>query len=175
MSTYLPVEIVGIRIELPTNTPVMLLREQGGQRHLPIWIGPNEATAIALALEGIESQRPMTHDLLSEVIRKLSYELTEVVVTGLESGTFFAELHLNKIGEDPVVISARPSDAIALATRLGSQVTVAEAVLDEAGILIQDESGSEDADEEIERFREFLDEINPDDFGEGHEHPSANS
>ncbi|VAW00217.1 hypothetical protein MNBD_ACTINO02-839 [hydrothermal vent metagenome] len=174
MSTYLPVEIVGIRIELPTNTPVMLLREQGGKRHLPIWIGPNEATAIALALEGIEPQRPMTHDLFSEVIQKLSFNLKEVVVTGLESGTYFAELHFEKVGESPIIVSARPSDAIALATRLGAAVTVAEDVLDEAGILIQNESDTEDADKEIERFREFLDDIDPDDFGEGHQHPSSN-
>lgn len=169
MSVFLPVEIVGIRIELPTNSPVMLLREQGSNRHLPIWIGPNEATAIALAMEGVEPQRPMTHDLLSTVIRELSYTLTEVVVTGLDSGTFFAELHLEKEGEDTVIVSARPSDAIALATRMGASVSVAQAVLDEAGIEIR--SDDEDAEDEIKRFREFLDDLSPDDFGESHSPP----
>ncbi|MCH8986353.1 MAG: bifunctional nuclease family protein, partial [Acidobacteria bacterium] len=103
------------------------------------------------------------------VIRELSYTLTEVVVTGLDSGTFFAELHLEKEGEDTVIVSARPSDAIALATRMGASVSVAQAVLDEAGIEIR--SDDEDAEDEIKRFREFLDDLSPDDFGESHSPP----
>lgn len=160
MSEPVPMELVGIRIEVPSHTPILLLKEEEGDRYLPIWIGANEATAIAVAKDGIQPQRPMTHDLLRTVVEELGASLSRVVVTGLDSGTFYADLVLARGGEE-LTISSRPSDAIALATRLQSPVFASPEVLDEAGVELRD-AGQE---EEIERFREFLDDINPEDFG----------
>jgi len=159
MSDPVPMEVVGVRIELPTNTPILLLREMDGHRFLPIWIGTNEATAIALALEGVEPPRPMTHDLLKLVIEAVGTSVERVVVTNLQDGTFFADLVMLRDGEE-IVLSARPSDAIALATRIDAPVLAARAVLDEGGVEIRDEG----EEEEIERFREFLEEVTPEDF-----------
>ena len=159
MSDPIPMEVVGVRIELPTNTPILLLREEDGERFLPIWIGTNEATAIALALEGVEPPRPMTHDLLKLVVEAIGSKVERVVVTDLQDGTFFADLVMSRDGEE-IVVSARPSDAIALATRTHAPVLAARAVLDEGGVEIRDEG----QEEEIERFREFLDEVTPEDF-----------
>ena len=155
-------ELVGVRIELPTNVPILLLREDEGTRYLPIWIGPNEATAIALALQGVEPQRPMTHDLLSLVVTELEAEMVRVDVTELVDGTFFANLVLSRNGRE-ISISARPSDAIALAARTRAPIFADRSLLDEAGVEIE-EDGQE---EEIERFREFLEDITPEDFGSG--------
>ena len=160
MDDPVPMELVGVRIELPTNTPILLLRERDGTRFLPIWIGTVEATAIALAIEGAEPPRPMTHDLLKLVTEELGAEVDRVVVTNIEEGTFYADLVLTRNGEERT-LSARPSDAIALAARTTAEVFASRELLDEVGVEIQDE-GQED---EIERFREFLDEIRPEDFG----------
>lgn len=91
MDDQVPMEIIGVRVELPTNTPILLLRERDGSRYLPIWIGTPEATAIALALEGVETARPLTHDLLRTVVEALGADVEQVNVTGLEGGTFFAD------------------------------------------------------------------------------------
>jgi bifunctional DNase/RNase len=152
-------EIVGVRVELPTNTPILLLRERDGTRYLPIWIGTPEATAIALALEGIETARPLTHDLMKTLLDALGADIERVDVTSLDEGTFFADLVIESEGEE-LTISARPSDAIALATRSGAPVFASRELLDEAGIEIHDDT--EEA--EIERFREFLDDVTPEDF-----------
>jgi bifunctional DNase/RNase len=165
MDDPVAMDVIGVRIELPTNTPILLLREREGKRYLPIWIGANEATAIALALEGVEPQRPMTHDLLKLVTEVLGGEVNRVVVTDLRDGTFFAELILSRDG-DEMSLSSRPSDAIALAARTEAPVFAARSVLDEGGVEIEDET----QEEEIERFREFLDDVTPEDFGSG---PSA--
>ncbi len=157
-------EVVGVRVELPTNTPILLLRERDGTRYLPIWIGTPEATAIALALEGIETARPLTHDLMKTLLDVLGADIERVDVTSLDQGTFFADLVIESDGEE-LTISSRPSDAIALATRAGAPVFASRALLDEAGIEIHDDT--EEA--EIERFREFLDDVTPEDF----EHDSA--
>ncbi len=163
MTDPVPMELVGVRLELPTNTPILLLRETGGSRYLPIWIGTTEATAIALALEGMEPQRPLTHDLMKLLIEALSGSVARVVVTNLTEGTFFADLVLVK-GDEEVTVSARPSDAIALAARTETPLFAERSVLDEAGLEIHDSA----EEEEIERFREFLDDITAEDF----EHPS---
>ena len=155
-------ELVGVRIELPTNVPILLLREESGSRYLPIWIGPNEATAIALALQGVEPQRPMTHDLLSLVVTALDAEVLRVDVTELVGGTFFANLVMQRDGSE-VVVSSRPSDAIALAARTDAPIYADRDLLDEAGVEIE-EDGQE---EEIERFREFLEDVTPEDFESG--------
>jgi hypothetical protein len=154
------VELVGVRIELPTNQPIVLLREADGQRFLPIWIGAPEATAIAFALEGVEPQRPLTHDLLKLLTEALGATLSRVIVTELRDGIYFADLVFDT-ADGEVRVSARPSDSIALAARTKSPIFVFPAVLDEAGVEIRDEESEE---EEIERFRDFLDSITPEDF-----------
>lgn len=159
--------LVGVRIELPTNVPILLLRESDGVRYLPIWIGPNEATAIALALQGVEPQRPMTHDLLVLLLESLGAEVVRVDVTELVEGTFFANLILSQDDRE-VTISARPSDAIAIAARTDSPIFADRDLLDVAGVEIE-EDGQE---EQIEQFREFLEDITPEDFGSGHPHDS---
>ncbi|MCL1694148.1 MAG: bifunctional nuclease family protein [Actinomycetia bacterium] len=164
MSDRVAMEVVGVRVELPTNTPILLLREREGTRYLPIWIGTPEATAIALALEGIETARPLTHDLMKTLLDVLGADIERVDVTSLDQGTFFADLVIESDGEE-LTISSRPSDAIALATRAGAPVFASRALLDEAGIEIHDDT----EEEEIERFREFLDDVTPEDF----EHDSA--
>jgi bifunctional DNase/RNase len=152
--------LVGVRVELPTNNPIVLLRETGEQqRVLPIFIGAVEATAIAFALQGVVTQRPMTHDLLRDVLVGLAVEVDRVVITELTEGTFYAEIQMTTNGSN-VNISSRPSDAIALAARLGTPIYADEAVLEEAGILVADD----DEEDEVERFREFLDGVNPEDF-----------
>ena len=159
MSDRVAMEVVGVRVELPTNTPILLLRERDGTRYLPIWIGTPEATAIALALEGIETARPLTHDLMKTLLDALGADIERVDVTSLDEGTFFADLVIEAEGEE-LTISSRPSDAIALATRSGAPVFASRALLDEAGIEIHDDT----EEEEIERFREFLDDVAPEDF-----------
>lgn len=162
-----PVDLIGVRIELPSNTPIVLLRERDGDRYLPIWIGAGEATAIALAIEGIQPARPLTHDLLSTIVAELDATVDRVVVTDLRDGIYYADLVL--VREDSeITVSSRPSDAIALAARTNAPILVLPGVLDEAGVEIRDE----DEEEAVARFRSFLDSVNPEDFGEsGHGHP----
>ena len=163
-------ELVGVRVELPANQPIVLLKEKTGSRYLPIWIGAVEATAIAFALQGVETPRPLTHDLFVDVLDALDVGLEAVHVTELRDGTFFAELHLNDADGERTVVSARPSDAIALASRLEDvPIFGAEDVLDEAGLEIEtrEEDGAEvDAEEEVRQFREFLEDVTPEDFRE---------
>lgn len=159
-------ELVGVRVQMPTNTPILLLRETGGQRRMvPIYIGGPEAHAIDLALSGTPMARPMTHDLFAEVIDGLGAALERVVVTELKGGTFFAELYLRDATGGVQTISARPSDAIALAARTGSPIFAEDALIEEAGIE-EDEGSKADGDEEemVEELRKFLDEVNPEDF-----------
>ena len=157
-------ELVGVRVEMPSSSPIALLREVGGSRRvLPIFIGAPEATAIAFALEEVVTQRPMTHDLLRDILDDLGVSLEKITVTDLRDGTFFAELELN--ARDGVhTISSRPSDAIALAARTGSPIYAAEAVLDEAGYLADDEGEEPEEEEVVEQFKEFIDSVNPEDF-----------
>jgi uncharacterized protein len=155
-------ELVGVRVELPTNTPIVLLRESGGERRmLPIFIGPPEATAIAFALEQVPTPRPMTHDLLKNLLDDLEVDLERIVVTDLQDSTFFAELHLVQGGETHL-LSSRPSDAIALAARTGSPIFAEEHVLDQVGYAVQEEAQPEE--EVVEEFRRFIDDVDPEDF-----------
>jgi bifunctional DNase/RNase len=155
--------VVGVRVELPSNQPIVLLKETTGDRYLPIWIGAVEATAIALAQQGVVPARPLTHDLLKDVLEGLGAELAAVTITDLREGIYFADLQFR----NGVVVSARPSDAIALAIRAGTTIYAEEAVLEEAGVAIPDESSDETEVEVVERFREFLDQVSPEDFETG--------
>ena len=147
--------VVGVRVELPSQQPIVLLKEVDGDRYLPIWIGAVEATAIAFAQQGVVTARPMTHDLMRDLLEAFSRPLLTVTITELREGVFYAELGF----EGGVTVSARPSDAIALAIRTGAVIRGEEAVLVEAGIAIPDEQ-----EDEVEKFREFLDTITPEDF-----------
>ena len=151
-------ELTGVRVELPTNQPIVLLRERGGERYLPIWIGAAEAAAIALSLQGVVTPRPMTHDLLKNILEDLTVEVQRIVVTELRDSTFYATIALQR-GTDGFEVSSRPSDAIALAVRMAVPIFAEDGVLDEASILIPG-----DEDEEVEKFREFLDNVSPEDF-----------
>jgi uncharacterized protein len=147
--------VVGVRVELPANQPIVLLKEAVGDRYLPIWIGAVEATAIAFAQQGIVPPRPMTHDLLRDVLQALGARLEAIQITELREGVFYADL----LFAGGVKVSARPSDAIALAIRAGVGIYGSETVLADAGIVIADEQ-----EDEVEKFREFLDNISPEDF-----------
>ncbi|HVV30899.1 MAG TPA: bifunctional nuclease family protein [Mycobacteriales bacterium] len=152
------VNVVGVRVELPASQPIVLLKEHEGERYLPIWIGAVEATAIAFAQQGVTTARPMTHDLFRDVLGAIDRPLRQVQIVDVQDGIYYANL----IFDGGVEVSARPSDAIALAMRTGTQVVCAESVLDVAGIIVPDEQ-----ENEVEKFREFLDNISPDDFDTG--------
>jgi bifunctional DNase/RNase len=153
-------DVVGVRVEMPSNQPIVLLRERGGDRYLPIWVGAPEATAIAHAQQGIVPPRPLTHDLLRNVIEALGRRLVEVRIVAIKDNVFHAEL----VFDGGLTVSSRSSDAIALALRTGSRIVGADEVLAAGGVAVPDEDEDED---EVEKFREFLDQISPEDFGEG--------
>jgi uncharacterized protein len=150
--------LVGVRVELPSNQPIVLLKELEGERYLPIWIGAVEATAIAFALQGIQTPRPMTHDLMRDILNETQIEVERILISELVEQTFFALIRMSQNGRSTEV-SSRPSDAIALAVRINAPIFAAEEVLDQAGIELKDEEETE-----VEKFREFLDQVTPDDF-----------
>ncbi|MGH9105106.1 MAG: bifunctional nuclease family protein [Acidimicrobiales bacterium] len=155
-----------VRVELPTNVPILLLQEASGDRTLPIYIGRAEAEAIAAALQGVVTKRPMTHDLVRDVLSELGVVLDHVVITELKDQTFYAELRLRRGGTNHVV-SSRPSDAIALALRAGATIYAEEALLDAEGIVISHRGDAEDAadgEELVAQFHEFLEGVRPEDF-----------
>ena len=156
-------ELVGVRVEIPANTPMVLLQEREGEhRLLPIMIGGAEASAIHYALEGVEPPRPLTHDLFVNVLQTLGTVLDRVVVTEVRDHTFFAELHLTT-PTGPQVISSRPSDAIALAVRFGASLFAEEELLDEVGQVPAPEPEDE-AEEIIDEFKDFIEHVSPEDF-----------
>jgi uncharacterized protein len=163
------VRLSAVRVDLQSNTPVLLLTEaQGLGRTLPIFIGAPEATAIAFAIQGVTPPRPMTHDLLRDVVEALGARLERVVITELRSATYYAELQLRR-GNGPLSVSSRPSDAVALAVRMGSPLYVADDLMEAEGILLpteEDEPENETASPEelVGEFRQFLDTIRPEDF-----------
>ena len=156
-------DVLGVRVEMPTNSPIVLLRERDGQRYVPIWIGAPEATAIAYAQQGVEPPRPLTHDLMVSMIEALDRRLEQVRITRLErraggeGGIFYAEL----VFDGGTVLSSRPSDAIALALRSAAPILASEELLDEVGVTMAVEE-----EDEVERFREFLDSVSAEDFEE---------
>jgi bifunctional DNase/RNase len=155
----IPVEVVGVRIEMPSNQPIVLLKEISGSRYLPIWVGTQEATAIAFSQQGLTPQRPLTHDLMVNILEAEKLKLRSVHLTEIRDGIFYSDLILvNEAGEEQKV-SSRPSDAVALAVRVEAPILARTELFDEAGVSIPDQG-----EDEIEKFKEFLDEISPDDF-----------
>ncbi len=158
-----------MRVEMPSNQPIILLREVDGTRFLPIWVGAVEATAIAFAQQGLEPPRPLTHDLMASLFEKFDASLVAVHVNELRDGVFYSTLQMRDSLANLVQLSARPSDAIALALRTQSDILASSDLLDIAGIEIPegavvDEGESGDQTVELEAFREFLEGINPEDF-----------
>ena len=151
-------KIKGLMIDPISNMPIIILRDPKTNSVLPIWVGIFEANAIALQIEKIVTPRPMTHDLLKNILEDLTVEVQRIVVTELRDSTFYATIALQR-GSDGFEVSSRPSDAIALAVRMAVPIFAEEGVLDEASILIPG-----DEDEEVEKFREFLDNVSPEDF-----------
>ena len=157
----LEMSLVGVRVELPSNQPIVLLKEVTGDRYLPIWIGAVEATAIAFALQGIETPRPMTHDLLRDILDQTDVQVDRILISELVDQTFYATISMGLNGKS-VEVSSRPSDAIALAVRINAPIFASEDVLDQAGIEMRDEEETE-----VEKFWEFLDQVTPEDFAAG--------
>lgn len=163
----IPLDLVGVRVELPANQPIVLLRDPSSGRYLPIWIGGSEAMSISTHLEGERPPRPLTHQLLADTLAALGAVLEAVHLTDLREGTFYAELHLLQ-GDREVIVSARPSDAIALAIRVGDvPILVDESLFERVAIElgdIDDDDGDVDPEEEVRRFRAFLEDLDPEDF-----------
>src|SRR5579875_3595389 len=158
-----------VRVEIPSNNPLLLLQETtGARRTLPIYIGPAEAQAIAFAQQGVETPRPMTHDLMRDILEELGARVECIVITELRERTFYAELRI-LTGNQRHTISARPSDAVALAVRLDSPIFAEEDLLDAEGVILPEEEEEEDnagdADELVSEFRDFIEGIRPEDFG----------
>jgi bifunctional DNase/RNase len=156
------VTVAHLGIDRSTNTPVVILREVGGERVLPIWIGAGEANAIAMQLQGVKPQRPLTHDLLQHVVKGLGGELRRVIISDLREDTYYAELFIAR-GDEVVQVDARPSDSIALALRCNAPIFATDALLDrhrEAAPPGGPESGPDP-----EALRRYLEKLDPQDFG----------
>lgn len=157
--TELKMEIRGLMLDPASNLPIVILREESGQRMLPIWIGVFEANAIALRIDGFEPARPMTHDLLLNTFRELGAEIEKIVISDLKDTTFFAVIHMSQ-GERHSLIDSRPSDAIALALRAEAPIFVLSSVLDKAQAADRASEVSDD-----EQLKRWLEEISPEDLG----------
>ena len=156
--------LTAVRVDLQSNTPVVLLQEVAGERSLPIFIGAPEATAIAFAIQGVEVPRPMTHDLMKDLLDALGANVERVVVSEVRDATYFAEIHL-AVGERALELSSRPSDAIALAARTHAPLFVEDELMESAGVVLDDDEDDDEAPEEIVgEFREFLERVRPEDF-----------
>ncbi len=167
------VRLRAVRVDLQSNTPVLLLQESEGLgRTLPIFIGAPEATAIAFALQGMETPRPMTHDLIRDLLDTLGTTVERVVITELRESTYYADIVMRRDGRE-LRLSSRPSDAVAIAVRTGTSLFVADELMDNEGILLaveeeedEDEGDGDDVSPEeiVGEFRHFLDTIRPEDF-----------
>lgn len=148
----------GVRIELPSQKPILLLKEENGNRYLPIWIGPFEASAIALEMSNIKTPRPMTHDLIINIINNLKISIDNIEITDIRDNTFYAIINIKNTDRKVVRVDSRPSDAIATAVRSKCDIYVAEHVLESGGLRIQT------IEEEVKIFKSFLDHVEPEDF-----------
>lgn len=156
--------IYGVSFDMVGKQPIVLLKAVDSNRFLPIWIGHPEAAAILMRLQGQTTPRPMTHDLMLDIFSELEVRCTQVVITELRDNTFFATVTLTT-GSMDHQIDARPSDALALAVRAGAPIYVAADVLAESAIEFEHEV--EDTEQVVERFKDFLDEVSPEDFAGG--------
>ncbi len=164
MPGVVQMELLGVRLELPANAPVVLLREHGGGRRvLPIYIGQEEAKAIALALDGVTTPRPMTHDLMRDLLVAVGASVQRIVLTELRESTFFAEVELMVAGQVHRV-SSRPSDAIALAVRVEAAIFASDEVLNEGAATATEGGRPEEQDQIVDEFRQFIEHVNPEDF-----------
>ena len=153
--------IYGVSFDMVGKQPIVLLKTSKGNKFLPIWIGHAEAAAILMKLQGADTPRPMTHDLLSDMLAELNAEIARITVTELRENTFYAQITL-KAAASEIEIDSRPSDALALAVRSDAPIFAADKVIEESGIEFEHEV--EDQEEVVEKFKEFLDEVSPDDF-----------
>ncbi len=161
----LEVRLAAVRVDLNSNTPVILLEEKlDARRALPVYIGAPEATAIALALQHVPVPRPMSHDLMVDIITSLGAALEKIVVTEEHDETYYAEMYLRVNNGSEIVLSCRPSDAIALAARCNAQMYVADELMEQAGVPIESETEPDDGEEILGQFRAFLDQVSPEDF-----------
>ena len=157
-------EIYGVSFDLVGKQPIVLLKTADGNKFLPIWIGHPEAAAILMKLQGATTPRPMTHDLVTDMLGELGAEVVRITVTELKENTFYASITLSINGRE-VEIDSRPSDALALAVRSGAPIFAAEDVIEESSIEFEHEV--EDQEEVVEKFKDFLDEVSPEDFASG--------
>ena len=156
--------IYGVSFDMVGKQPIVLLKTREGNKFLPIWIGHPEAAAILMKLQGANTPRPMTHDLLNDMLTELEVACTRVAVTELKENTFYASITLRMNGRD-VEIDSRPSDALALAVRTSAPIFAAEEVIAESAIEFEHEV--EDQEEVIDKFKDFLDNVTPEDFAGG--------
>lgn len=155
----IPVVVYGVVLDPTSNSPIIILKDEFTNRILPIWVGIFEANAIAMKLEGVSTPRPMTHDLLKNVIEKMGAKVERIVVDDLKDGTFYGKIYIKK-GEDTLKIDSRPSDAIALAVRVGAPIFVEEKVFKEASIV-----GTTEGLPDGEDLKDWLENLSPDDLG----------
>ena len=161
-------ELHDVRVDVPTNTPVVLLREADGPgRTLPIWIGSPEASAIAGAMRRTTHSRPFTHDLMKDLLVALGVEVEQVLITELRDSIYYAEIHMKQGGRTHIM-SSRPSDAIALAVRMDIPIFANDALVESEGVLLPSEDEDPDADPEelVDEFRSFIEAVRPEDFRE---------
>jgi bifunctional DNase/RNase len=170
-ANMLQVRVAHLGLDRTTNTPVVILQENDGQRVLPIWIGPAEASAIAMELAGVKFSRPLTHDLLKQVIVGLGAELRKVIITQVKDNTYFAELHVYR-GDTIIQIDARPSDSIALALRLKAPILTSETLLEltsidtsETGIQPGGSGAGGGGTLDADSLKSYLQNLDPEDFG----------
>ena len=154
-------QIYGVSFDMVGKQPIVLLKTSEGNRFLPIWIGHPEAAAILMKLQGASTPRPMTHDLLTDLLEQLDAKCERVSVTELRDNTFYASITISVNGSD-IEIDSRPSDAIALAVRCQAPIFAAEEVIEESSIEFEHEV--EDQEEVVERFKDFLEDVTPEDF-----------
>jgi bifunctional DNase/RNase len=161
-------QIYGVSFDMVGKQPIVLLKTTDGNRFLPIWIGHPEAAAILMKLQGASTPRPMTHDLLSDMLEELDAKCERVAVTELRDNTFYATI-THSIDGNEVEIDSRPSDALALAVRCDAPIFAAEDVIEESSIEFEHEV--EDQEEVVEKFKDFLEEVTPEDFAGGSDEP----
>ncbi len=156
--------IYGVSFDMVGKQPIVLLKTAEGNKFLPIWIGHPEAAAILMKLQGATAPRPMTHDLINDMLFEMDASCTRVTVTELKDNTFYASITLSSNGQE-IEIDSRPSDAIALAVRASAPIFVSDEVISESAIEFEKEV--EDTEEVVDKFKEFLDDVTPDDFLKG--------